>query len=91
MIELKKLNVHRIVDSEETAARLEADGFTVARENVAPAFASMKVAELRAYAEKKGVSLGGATKKEDIVKAIQASLAAEEAKAAANAAADAAK
>lgn len=31
MIELKKLNVHRIVDSEEAAARLEADGFTVAK------------------------------------------------------------
>jgi len=31
MIELKKLNVHRIVDSEEAAVRLEADGFTVVK------------------------------------------------------------
>jgi hypothetical protein len=29
MIELKKLNVHRIVESEEAAARLMADGFSV--------------------------------------------------------------
>lgn len=70
MIELKKLNVHRIVDSEEAAVRLETDGFTVVSEEVEPDFASMKVAELRAYAEEKGVDLGGATKKEDIIRAL---------------------
>jgi hypothetical protein len=72
MIELKKLNVHRIVDSEEAAARLEADGFTVINKNAEPDFVSMKVAELRAYADGKGISLGGAAKKDDIIKAIKA-------------------
>ena len=72
MIELKKLNVHRIVDSEEAAARLEADGFTVINKNAEPDFVSMKVAELRAYADGKGIDLGGAAKKDDIIKAIKA-------------------
>ena len=35
MIELKKLNVHRIVDSEEAAARLETDGFSVVNQTSA--------------------------------------------------------
>lgn len=72
MIELKRMNVHRIVDSEEAAARLETDGFTVVSENATPNFASMKLAELRAYAEEKEVDLGGATKKEDIIKVLTA-------------------
>lgn len=72
MIELEKLNVHRIVDSEEAAARLMEDGFKVVNKEVEPDFSSMKVAELRAYAEGKGIDLGDATKKEDIIKALKA-------------------
>lgn len=72
MIELKKLNVHRIVDSEEAAARLEANGFEVVTKEAEPDFSSMKVAELRAYADGKGIDLGDATKKEDIIKALKA-------------------
>lgn len=70
MIELKKLNVHRIVDSEEAAARLEADGFTVVTKEAKPNFTSMKVDELRAYADGKGIDLGDVTKKDDIIKAL---------------------
>lgn len=72
MIELKKLNVHRIVDSEEAAARLETDGFEVVTKEAEPDFSAMKVDELRAYAEGKGIDLGGAVKKDDIIKAIKA-------------------
>lgn len=71
MIELKKLNVHRVVDSEEAAARLETDGFTVVSKEVEPDFSAMKVVELRAYAEGKGIDLGDAVKKDDIIKAIK--------------------
>ena len=67
MIELKKLNVHRIVDSEEAAARLLADGFSVISKEVKPDFAAMKISELRAYAEKNGTDLGGAVKKDEII------------------------
>jgi len=71
MIELKKLNVHRIVDSEEAAARLEADGFEVVTKEAEPDFPTMKVDELRAYAEGKGIDLTEAMKKDDIIKAIK--------------------
>ncbi len=71
MIEPKKLNVHRIVDSEEAAARLEADGFTVVTKEAEPDFSTMKIDELRAYADGKGIDLGDATKKDDIIKAIK--------------------
>ena len=77
MIELKKLNVHRIVDSEEAAARLEADGFTVGTKEAKPNFSGMKVDELRAYAEAKGIDLGNAMKKDDIIKALTAKPAAK--------------
>lgn len=76
MIELKKLNVHRIVDSEEAAVRLEADGFEVVTKEAEPNFSTMKVDELRAYADGKGIDLGDATKKDDIIKAIKAKSAA---------------
>ena len=71
MIELKKLNVHRIVDSEEAAARLEADGFEVVTKEAEPNFSAMKVDELRAYAEGKEIDLADAVKKDDIIKALK--------------------
>lgn len=67
MIELKKLNVHRIVDSEEAASHLVEDGFEVVTKEAEPDFMSMKIDELRAYAEGKGIDLGSATKKDDII------------------------
>jgi hypothetical protein len=76
MIELKKLNVHRLVDSDEAAARLEADGFTVVNKEVEPDFASMKVDELKAYADGKGIDLAGAVKKDDIIARLKESAAA---------------
>ena len=71
MIELKKLNVHRIVDSEEAAAHLVNDGFSIVTKEAEPDFSAMKVDELRVYAEEQGVDLGGAVKKDEIIAAIK--------------------
>lgn len=67
MFELKKLNVHRIVESKEEADELKEQGFVEVSENIQPDFSSMKVDELKAYAEGKGIDLGDATKKDDII------------------------
>jgi hypothetical protein len=67
MFELKKLNVHRLVDNEEDRDKLIADGFEIVSEEALPDFSSMKVAELKAYAEGKGVDLGDATTKDEII------------------------
>lgn len=71
MIELKKLNVHRIVDSQEAADCLIACGFTVVTKEAEPNFSSMKVSELRAYAESKGIDLGNAAKKDEIIEVLK--------------------
>lgn len=67
MYELKKLNVHRIVESQEEADKLKAQGFEEIAENVDPDFSSMKVEDLKAYAEGKGIDISGLTKKDDIL------------------------
>lgn len=71
MFELKNLNVHRIVASEDERDQLIANGFTFVGE-VTPDFTAMTVAELKAYAEGKNVDLTGLTKKEDIIAKLKA-------------------
>jgi hypothetical protein len=66
MFELKKLNVHRIVASEEERDKLIADDFELVGE-AEPDFDSMKVEELKAYAEGKDIDLSNVTKKADII------------------------
>lgn len=58
----------------EAAEKLKAMGYTVEGEAPAPAdpLAAMKVDELKAYAAEKGIDLGDATKKADILAAIRA-------------------
>lgn len=72
MFELKKLNVHRIVESQEEVEKLKAQGFKLVTDKVLPDFFSMKVEELKAYAEGKGIDLTGLTKKEDIIAKLKA-------------------
>jgi hypothetical protein len=72
MFELKKLNVHRIVGSKEEADKLKAQGFEELSADVQPDFTVMKVDELKAYAEGKGIDLGEATKKDDIITKLKA-------------------
>ena len=67
MFELKKLNVHRIVATQEEADALKAKGFKEVAANVDPDFTAMKVDELKAYAEGKGIDISGLTKKDDIL------------------------
>ena len=67
MFELKNLNVHRIVESQEEADKLKGQGFKEVSADVQPDFPAMKVDELKAYAEGKGIDLGDATKKDDII------------------------
>ena len=75
MIELKKLNVHRVVDSADAAAKLETEGYTVVTDKAEPNYSAMKVEELRAYADGKGIDLTGAAKKDDIIAKIKAAVA----------------
>lgn len=67
MFELKRLNVHRIVESQEEAAKLKAQGFELVTDKAVPDFSGMKVDELRAYAEGRDIDLGDAAKKDDII------------------------
>lgn len=67
MFELKLLNVHRIVESQEEVDKLKAQGFELVTDKAIPDFAGMKVEELKAYAEGKGIDIAGLTKKDDII------------------------
>ena len=56
----------------EAAEKLKTMGYTVEGEAPADPLAAMKVDELKAYAAEKGIDLGDATKKADILAAIRA-------------------
>lgn len=56
----------------EAAEKLKAMGYTVEGEAPADPLAAMKVDELKAYAAEKGIDLGDAIKKADILAVIRA-------------------
>jgi hypothetical protein len=64
---MKNLNVHRIVESQDEVDKLKAQGFELVTDKALPDFSSMKIEELKAYAEGKSIDLTGLTKKDDIV------------------------
>lgn len=74
MFKLKKLNVVRIVAEEKDRDALLDAGFKLIDDKAEPNFYAMKVDELKAYAEGKGIDLSQATKKDDIITAINAAL-----------------
>lgn len=74
MFKLKNLNVIRIVAEEKDRDALIDAGFKLVDDKAEPNFSAMKVDELKAYAEGKGIDLGQATKKDDIITAINAVL-----------------
>lgn len=67
MFELKLLNVHRIVESQEEVDKLKAQGFELVTDKAIPNFASMTVEALKAYAAGEKIDIAGLTKKEDII------------------------
>lgn len=84
MVRLKKLNVEYVVESRDYAEELIADGFEIVEGDLDNLFVSpdgeaadfvdwnkMTVKELRAYAEKNGIDLGGADTKAEIIAAIE--------------------
>lgn len=79
MIELKRLNVVKLVDDESKAQALESKGFErIERnedQNPDPAtdpLDALEPDELRAYAEEHGIDLGRASSKEGILEKIRA-------------------
>lgn len=75
MYELKNLNVHRVVESQEEVAKLEAQGFKLVTDKAVPDFSGMKLDELRAYAAGESIDLADATKKDDIIAKLKAAAA----------------
>ncbi|MDQ0091663.1 hypothetical protein J2T12_005103 [Paenibacillus anaericanus] len=73
MITLQRLNVVRIVETEGEAEQLISRGFEHIEESeeAEKLIGDMTSPELKAYAKKKGIDLGDATKKEDILIKIQ--------------------
>jgi hypothetical protein len=66
LFELKNLNVHRIVESQDEVDKLKAQGFELVTDKALPDFSSMKIEELKAYAAGEKIDLTGLTQKNDI-------------------------
>lgn len=79
MFKLKNLNIIRIVEETKDRDALLSQGYTLVGE-AEPDFTAMTVDELTAYAEGKGIDLGKASKKNDIIAAINAVLSAKPSK-----------
>jgi hypothetical protein len=74
MSHVQSLDEDRLRDMVEEMRRREADGADIDPTDgaVTPSFDDMTIAELKEHADKKGVDLGSATKKDDIIAAIKA-------------------
>lgn len=78
MIELKRQNEHRIVETEEVAAKYEAKGFVRVGESVEAdgvnadvPLEEMGLAELKALAKERGLTGYSALKKEDLIQILE--------------------